>query len=381
MHTYGEHCFLLAELLTLLGGGDKGGATVHTKIPDVRYRSGVTFLEPVNGLFCFINIRTYCVCIHNPSTRESTSWIKLAIKREEGDEGELIDVIDEHGDLVEYCVSYIYLSWKFGYDPTTKEHKVIWIWVRQLSNGPEKKEVCLCEVLTVRHNSWRIIDAVPPVSPSCLSAATSAYANGYWLLHGSDDDEFDPYDVDPLIVEFSVGTEKFRVISIPNFIVDDLRPPYNSGNGLTEVDGRLVLLARKMSHTDYDFNSWIKNKSISMKTCILNNNHDRDKGRTNLMSASSGSSTSNDYWWMEDSFLMPQFDWKPQDPNCVVPIPGTDLFIVRSSDARSFYYYNWRQKSYSDKFGFNGFNSFIEEKASYGSFRFQCFTFEGNIFL
>ncbi|KAI3904957.1 hypothetical protein MKW92_033320 [Papaver armeniacum] len=381
-HTYGEHCFLLAELLTLQGGGDRGGAIVHTKIPDLGYQGGVTFLQPVNGLFCFIDIRTYCVCIYNPSTRESTPWIKSAVKQQQEDEGELIEVIDEHGDVVEYCVRYVYLSWKFGYDPTTKEHKVIWIWVRQLINGTEKKEVCLCEVLTVRHNSWRIIDTVPPVPPSCLSTATSVYANGsiYWLLHGSEDDEFDPDDVGPLIVEFKVGIEKFRVISIPNFIINDIRPPYNSGNGLMEVDGRLVLLARKIRCSDYDFNSWIKNTSTSMRMCILNYNHDRDKGMTYMMSASSGSSTSSDYWWIEDSFLMPQFDWKPQDSDCVLPIPGTDLFIVRSSDACSFYYYNWKQKSYSGKFGFNGFNSFIDEKASYGPFFFRCFTFQENLF-
>lgn len=117
-----------------------------------------------------------------------------------------------------------------------------------------------------------------------------------------------------------------------------------------------------------------------MKMCKLNRKHDGDKGKANMMGASSGSCSSSDYCWMEDSFLMPQFDWKPEDPNCVLPIPGTDLFIIRSSDARSFYYYNWRQKSYSDKSGFSGFNSFIEEKASYGPFRFQCCSFEENIF-
>ncbi|KAI3894794.1 hypothetical protein MKW92_000178 [Papaver armeniacum] len=286
----------------------------------------------------------------------------------------------------------MYLSWNFGYDPTTKEHKVISIWVRQLYNGPhDKKEVWLCEVLTVRHNSWRIIEAVPPVSPVALSTARSVYANGsiYWLLHGVEDDEFEPNAVGPLIVEFIVGIETFRVISIPNFIINDIRPPYDFSNGLMEVDGCLVLLARKIRHTDYDFNSWIKNESTSMKMCILKNNHDRDKGKTNTASTSSGSSTSSDYCWMEDSFLMPQFDWKPEDPNCVIPIPRTDLFIVRSSDGGSFYYYNWKQKSYSDKFGFNGFNSFIDKKASnsfidkkasYGPFRFQCLTFEENIF-
>ncbi|KAI3875821.1 hypothetical protein MKX03_023744 [Papaver bracteatum] len=242
-----------------------------------------------------------------------------------------------------------------------------------------KKEVWLCEVLTVRHNSWRIIEAVPPVSHVALSTARSVYANGsiYWLLHVAEDEEFEPNAVGPLIVEFIVGTEKFRVVNIPDFIINDIRPPYHQ---LVNVHARCECVS--VSRERYGIlnttsNRWIKNKSNSMKMGILNNNHDGDKGKTNMMGASSGSSGSSDFCWMEDSFLMPQFGWKPEDSNCVLPIQGTDLFIVRSSDARSFYYYNWRQKSYSDKFGFN---SFIEEKASYGPFRFQCFTFQENLF-
>ncbi|KAI3830877.1 hypothetical protein MKW92_050985, partial [Papaver armeniacum] len=376
-HTYRERCLLLAELRILSENGSGGGvAIVHTKIPHVDRRHA-SCLPPVNGLFCFIDIRASCVCLHNLSTRESTPWIKSAIKQQHENEGNMIEVIGEHGDLVVYNVTYINLSWDFGYDPTTKEHKVISIWVRERSNLQfGNSEDWLCEVLTVRNNSWRIIDVVPPISPYHLSSAKSVYANGsiFWLHPGSDG--FIDNVSEPMIVEFNVSAENFRVVSIPNFIIDDIRVPYDSGNALMEVDGHLVLLAKKIYCSD-DSDIWINNQSTSMKMGILYNNPEK-------RDYSCGSSTSyaediNNYYWIEDSFLMPPFEWKQERLDCVVPIPGTDLFIVRSFDACSFYYYNWKQKSFSNKFTVDGFNSFINENDKYKPFDFRCYAFEENL--
>lgn len=77
--------------------------------------------------------------------------------------------------------------------------------------------------------------------------------------------------------------------------------------------------------------------------------------------------------------MIPPFEWKQERLDCVVPIPGTDLFIVRSLDACSFYYYNWKQKSFSNKFAVDGFNSFINENDKYKPFDFRCYAFEENL--
>ncbi|KAI3945624.1 hypothetical protein MKW92_032105 [Papaver armeniacum] len=332
MYTYGEICYLLAELL-IPDEGSGGGATVHKKIPDID-RPDASLLQPLNGLFCFMDSQEASVCVQNPSTRESTPWIKSIIKQQHEDEGKVIEVIDEHGDLVKYDIAYRNYDWKFGFDPATKEHKVISLWVKQLSNRRlGRSEEWLCEVLTVRQNSWRTIDAVPPVSPLSLACSRSAYANGsiYWLHYGPREDK------DPSIVEFNVGSEMFRVIPLPKFIMNDIRVPYEDGNTITEVDGHLVLLAKMVRRSDYDFlTDWIMNNNSSMKMCILYND---DQLVQRKKDTGCGSSTCSDvgdnsnYYWMEDSFLKPPLDWKQESFHCILPIPGTDLMIVRSSYA------------------------------------------------
>ncbi|KAI3910392.1 hypothetical protein MKX01_034786 [Papaver californicum] len=154
----------------------------------------------------------------------------------------------------------------------------------------------------------------------------------------------------------------FRVIPLPKFIMNDIRVPYEDGNSITEVDGHLVLLAKKLRMPDNAFfTDWIKNNDSSMKMCILYNVK-RDTGCGSSTCSDVGDN--NNYHWMEDSFLMPPFDWKQEDVDCILPIPRTDLMIVRSSDnACSFYYYNWK-KSFSNKFRINGLNLFMNEKAS-----------------
>ncbi|KAI3976980.1 hypothetical protein MKX01_008838 [Papaver californicum] len=354
MYTYGESCYLLAELV--LDEDSGGGATVHKKIPDIG--PNVSLLQPLNGLFCFIDSQEASVCVQNPSTRESTPWIKSIIKQQHEDEGKIIHVIDGHGDLVKYNVAYRDYYWNFGFDPATKEHKVISLWIKQLSNRRlGRSEVWLCEVLTVRQNSWRTIDAVPPVSPISLAGSGSAYVNGsiYWLYYWPSDD--------PSIVEFNVGNEMFRVIQLPKFIMNDIRVPYEDGNSITEVDGHLVLLAKKicMSGNAF-FTDWMNHNDSSMKMCILYNDDQivqrkRDTGCSSSTCSDVGDNSKGNYYWMEDSFLLQPFDWKQEDIDCILPIPGTNRMIVRSSDACSFYYYNWKKnKSFSNKFRINGLN-------------------------
>lgn len=360
MYTYRKKCYLLAELL-IPDEGSGGGVTVHKKIPDVD-RPNASLLRPLNGLFCFVDGEGASVCVQNPSTRESTPWIKSIIKQQHEDEGKVIELIDEHGNLVKYDVAYRNYDWKFGIDPATKEHKVIFLWVKRLSNWRlGRREEWFCEVLTVRQNSWRTIDAVPPVSPLSLACSLSTYANGSicWLHYGPREDE------DPSIVEFSVGNEMFRVIPLPKFIMSDIRVPYEDGNTVTEVNGHLVLLAKKVRRSD-NTSDWIKNNDSSMKMCILYNNDQLVQRKKDTGCGSftcSGVDDNSNCYWLEDSFLMPPLDWKQESFDCILPIPGTDLMIVKSSDACFFYFYNWKKKSFSNKFRINGLNLFVNEKA------------------
>ncbi|KAI3967278.1 hypothetical protein MKW92_018079 [Papaver armeniacum] len=163
----------------------------------------------------------------------------------------------------------------------------------------------------------------------------------------------------------------FRVISLPKFIMNDIRVPYDDGNTLMEVDGHLVLLAKKVCRSDFAFfTEWRKKKkkkkiNTSMKMCILYKDDQvvqrkRDTGCG--LSTCSDVGDSSNYYWTEDSFLMPPFDWIKGDSRCTFPIPDTNIIIVRSSDACSFYYYNWKKRSFSNKFGINGLNLFMNER-------------------
>ncbi|KAI3964982.1 hypothetical protein MKW92_009953, partial [Papaver armeniacum] len=358
MYTYNrKRCYLLAELL-IPDEGSGGGAKVHTKIPGVD-RPNASLHRSLNGLFCFVDGQGASVCVQNPSTRESTPWIKSIIKQQHEDEGNVIEVKDEHGDvLVKYDVEYKNYDWKFGFDPATKEHKVIFLWVKRLSNSRlGRSEDWLCEVLTVRQNSWRTIDAVPPVSPLSLACSLSTDANGsiYWLHYGPRE------DTDPSIVEFNYGSEMFRVITLPKFIMNDIRVPYEDGNTITEFDGHVVLLAKKLRRSDNG--DWIKNHDSSMKMCILYNDDQRKKDTGCGSFTCSDAGEKSNYYWMEDSLSMPPLDWKQDSFHCILPIPGTDLMIVNSYDACSFYYYNWRKKSFTNKFRIDGLNLFMDEKA------------------
>ncbi|RZC89694.1 hypothetical protein C5167_035689 [Papaver somniferum] len=235
------------------------------------------------------------------------------------------------------------LGWfQFGYDPATKEHKVIALWSKRIKAGPSIRFEFLCEVLTVgrQNNSWRKIDDVPPASPTNFTS--SAYANGsiYWLNRGLGFKK----DHEPCIVEFNFGSEKFRTIQLPSFIIEDVRYPYKTA--LMELDGRLALLPMKIKscHGSSDTNF------TSLKRCILctddDDDDDDDQDAMSSSSSDSGSSVGN-YYWMEETFSLPPFDWKPGIPEFIRPIPGTNLLIIRHSSDPSFYYYNWKRKSFS----------------------------------
>ncbi|OVA05762.1 F-box domain [Macleaya cordata] len=203
----------------------EGGAAIQRiEIPSWGHGA----LSSINGLICFVDLLEPAACINNLSTREKTRWIKTSVKREEIRLG--FDY--RPGGPV----------FGFGFDPATKEHKVICMWEicryttmpsYELIGGTTEK---ICEVLTVGQNSWRRIDDVPQY----MLRGRAIYANG--SIYRRNADERLEYEV---IVAFDVGSEKFRSIPIPNFIVDtwdsdgvcDLRTDY-----LLEGDGRIALV-------------------------------------------------------------------------------------------------------------------------------------------
>ncbi|XP_026429849.1 F-box/kelch-repeat protein At4g19930-like [Papaver somniferum] len=279
-----ERCFLSAELL-LPSDDVREGAAVQGEIP-FTWPNDVYMLNIVNGLICFINRDNYSVCVYNPSTRESTLW--------EGDLGNC----KEKG--------YSNFDWDtFGYDIATEDYKVVSLW--SWCGGPKEKDY-VCEIFSMRHKSWRRIDAVPPVAPILLHDFTnSVYANGsiYWL----------PADGEPLIVELSFVTEKFRVISVPNSVIIGSFDWYKTD--LMEMGGRLSNVNPTKARNKHGDDVI----PTSLKMCILYEDQDKTKNST--------ATSTIDYPWIVESFALPPIlDWRPETLD-VIPIPGTDWFIIK----------------------------------------------------
>ncbi|KAI3914370.1 hypothetical protein MKW98_014977 [Papaver atlanticum] len=175
-------------------------------------------LKPVNGLVCFTSTFTDIgVCIYNLSTRELSPWIRTTfpIKKRR---------------FIDYFPSF-----KFGFDPATKEHKVICIWDYE-ENDSFQYQGSL--VMTVGANTWRTIDEVPQYY---LKGDTAVYANGsvHWITYAL----FHKYlsERKLLIVAFDVGSEKFRIITVPKFITDQFGEDFDDVTHLLEVNDRVAL--------------------------------------------------------------------------------------------------------------------------------------------
>ncbi|KAI3859771.1 hypothetical protein MKW92_023262 [Papaver armeniacum] len=258
-----------------------------------------------NGLLCVMDLIDYCACVYNISTRQSTPWVKstfIRIKQEEDKKRQQ----HRHFNLNMFGL---------GYDPVTKEHKVIALWRFEGSNK------LVCEVLTVGHNTWRRIDApVPPLSKKCHYfgyKAQSVHVNGFicWLHYnyGCDCEE-------PCIIQFDVVREKLTK-------VEKMFPKMFGNISLINIDSRLAMLT-------------VRNTTAKMY--ILGEQDNESKTVT--------SSVASSYYWMEETFSETPFDCETRSwihTHEYIPVPGTDLFMVRCPDDKeSFNYYNWKKKSY-----------------------------------
>ncbi|KAI3834819.1 hypothetical protein MKW92_022867 [Papaver armeniacum] len=225
-------------------------------------------LEPVNGLVCFIHWTTAAARIYNVSTRKVTPWIKSTLLAEEKHKFES----EDNPLKLESNIRPIY---QFGFDPEKKEHKLFCFWrlsatddspfTRFYSNSDSS--YASWEAFTVgRDTEWRRISVVPDennlikikeVLPPYCRGKKIVHANGtiYWrnkLMNFVEDlndpvresglRDYVPSDPD-VIIGFDVGSEKFRVIPIPSFILDDPREKmFNRPIAMLILGGRVTLI-------------------------------------------------------------------------------------------------------------------------------------------
>ncbi|KAI3977114.1 hypothetical protein MKX01_042804 [Papaver californicum] len=198
-----EVSLLLTELLLPSDGEDEheGGGRGTTVQRKILGPCSATSYRLLNGLICYIDrddVKIHRVCIHNPSTRESTSWVSSMIREQYG-EDYVNTVLDANGCAIREASFAV--SCEFGYDPATKEHKVVSLWgisKWDMDNNLISDE-CVCEVWTVGSNSWRRIDDYPRYDFVSRGFMSANYANGsiYWLDYPRSDEH--------CIIEFNVG--------------------------------------------------------------------------------------------------------------------------------------------------------------------------------
>ncbi|CAN1157725.1 Putative F-box protein At4g38870 [Linum perenne] len=311
-------------------GGQARGASIQSarRISSPAY---VKVLGPVMGMLCLaddFNVQIYNVT--GQAAAAATPWIKSTVFTTRKITG-----------YKPVC--------EFGFDPDTGKHKVVFVWH---GSGPLSRRRKLfqvdtvVEVLTVGVDSrFRIIDAVPPCKPK---GNLSAYANGsiYWITHNGNL----PFRYNAVksysesLMAFDVGSEKFRMISIPKFTISGFHPyPYFR---LIELDG-CITVVRGL-------------RTERAQTQFMWKFHDRNKEEHN------GTISRQD--WTRVRIEMPCYI-SPWKPIYFYPIPGKDQMIIETQDQRanrdvlkrsSFYSYNMINRTFS-KFKIQGISSVPEE--------------------
>ncbi|XP_026382757.1 putative F-box protein At1g32420 [Papaver somniferum] len=217
-------CFKTADLLS--EGKGRVLSTIHTIRRSKSFQCS-EILGAVNGLICFIEDSEDAACIFNISTREVTPWIISTLR----DDAE-----------------YFPFAHGLGFDPATNQYKVICIWEAVKEEGGHTIfGPIVCEVLTLGDNSWRRIDEVPSLPFRYRLASPSVYVNGsiYWLPDMIESDNMKDGDI-MFILAIDVGSQKFRKIRIPKFIVDQCfhchyGSLFEQRGRLSEVNGCLAI--------------------------------------------------------------------------------------------------------------------------------------------
>ncbi|KAI3833041.1 hypothetical protein MKX03_021319 [Papaver bracteatum] len=251
---------ILTENLSVKrSSGGEGKVIIHNvkKTTDENWFDYDDVLEQINGLVCFLDRRAAAVRIYNVSTRQVTPWIKSTLLAEEKHKFKSED------NPVEIKSDFLPM-YQIGFDPEKKEHKVFCFW--RLSARPEdftSDTVSIYsswEVLTVgRDTKWRRIGVVPDennliklnkmemLRPYSIDRKP-VHANGtiYWRnKHMNCHEQYILTDPD-VKVAFDVGSEKFRVIPIPSFILDETRE--KTSIAFLFLGGRITLIYKMSSY-------------------------------------------------------------------------------------------------------------------------------------
>ncbi|RZC62554.1 hypothetical protein C5167_024309, partial [Papaver somniferum] len=304
--------------------GDKGAisaAKFHT-IREIEFGGPDLMLKPVFGLIGFFGERRDDpgVCIFNLSTRKMTPWIVSNLLR------------DVRRQDLEASNKIAMATCTLGYDPISKEHKVVGIW---RSSQPS---YVVCEVLTVGDNEWRRIDEVPPHDIELHGS--SVYINGSIYYTTKFLGMFEAGEKEKkFIVGFDVGSEKFRAIRVPSYIFEQ---PENYNFRfyhimLLELNGRLGLF------------SILEKSGYTPKLWVLNEDRNRKNSRNS---------------WTEVSIQLPYTLGGGRCDFACDPVPGTDQLILTSYlktsggkiSESTCHSYNWKKKTFN-AIDFSGISS------------------------
>ncbi|KAI3959777.1 hypothetical protein MKW98_029814 [Papaver atlanticum] len=283
-----RQCIFLADISSVLEGSSSSsfnsGEPKEAIIRNVRMTADDDWfvydlvLKPVNGLVCFVDREAAAVRIYNVSTREETQWIKSTLIEEEKNR-----YAKEDGTIE---INHWFPIYQFGFDPRTMQHKVFCFWRLSttqsfLGRTCESQSYASWEALTVGHDTkWRRISVVASddnkmnldeVVPQLDMGSCRVYANGiiYWLMNSMN--HGDIYDTE-VIVAFDVGSEKYRVIPIPNFILDEPREKsFFSPIAMLELNGRVALTYRM---SPFHLKLWILDDGADKK---IENCHGNDR--------------------------------------------------------------------------------------------------------
>ncbi|XP_026393278.1 F-box/kelch-repeat protein At4g19930-like [Papaver somniferum] len=94
-------------------GGEEDAIINKVRITDDEWFLYNQVLEPVNGLVCFIDLKTYAIKVYNASTREETPWVNSTLVAEENAKFANKDSMMK----IKSLCSPIY---RFGFDPEKK---------------------------------------------------------------------------------------------------------------------------------------------------------------------------------------------------------------------------------------------------------------------
>ncbi|KAI3843458.1 hypothetical protein MKX03_030602 [Papaver bracteatum] len=197
-----------------IGSPDRGLVSINRLVFD----PGTYFSLPrqsVNGLICIRTLGDDAFLIYNPITGEISPWIEINNKQARN-------------------------QIAFGFDKLSNEHEVICISSSKSDSDSDNSNEVV-EVFTVGKNTWRRIDAIPPIALGVGYDEKVPYYVDGCIYRRFRPDIFDPWEREQ-ILRFDIATEKFRIIPIPDFVIDPDRFKFTQAVHLTEIDGCIAVL-------------------------------------------------------------------------------------------------------------------------------------------